>query len=129
MVNTKYNNYILNKFREKNLYEDGWFLEKAIKDAGFVDVKVSCKKMYYGTWIKGKATLNGLNVDHTLHEGGKAFTRAIAGAVEPVTRIFIGSAHFADEHSMSEFIEDAKADLINPDYHIYGDMYVPILRC
>lgn len=116
----------MKRFTKNNVYENSDFLEKLIKDAGFVDVKVKYTKLCYGTWMNGKVTLDNLNTDHSLHEGGRAFTRAIAGAVEPLAKSFIDQTHFADGHSMDKFIEDAKADLMNPNYHIYGDMYISI---
>jgi hypothetical protein len=37
----------------KNLYENGEFLEKAVKDAGFVNVEVKYQKLYTGVWALG----------------------------------------------------------------------------
>lgn len=36
----------------------------------------------------------------------------------------VGPTHFVDEKSMNKFIEDTKDDLMNPNYHLYGDMYL-----
>lgn len=40
-----------------NLHENGEFLEKTIKDAGFVDVQVIYTKMYNGSWATGKTPI------------------------------------------------------------------------
>jgi hypothetical protein len=45
-----------------NLYNNGEFLEKTIKDAGFVDVQVIYTKMYNGSWVNGEPISDYLNV-------------------------------------------------------------------
>jgi hypothetical protein len=49
-------------------------------------------------------------------------TRALADAVDPIVRYTVGFDVFPNEEEMQKFIEETKADLENPDHHLYADM-------
>ena len=52
----------------------------------------------------------------------------MGGAIDPLVRGFIREP-FADENAMNDFIEEAKAGMANPNYHLYGDMYGSFIPC
>jgi ubiquinone/menaquinone biosynthesis C-methylase UbiE len=49
----QYQQMMKKRIVSKNIYPNGEFLESAVKDAGFVDVKVKYQKLYPGVWALG----------------------------------------------------------------------------
>jgi len=73
-------------------------------------------------------TVNLLDVQRSwlpepkLYQGGRALTRALADAMDPLIRYHVGVSAFPTEEAMNKLIEDTKADMENPNYHFYVDM-------
>jgi hypothetical protein len=49
-------------------------------------------------------------------------TRTLADAIDPLFRYCDGLDVFPNDEAMEKFIEESRADLENPDHHLYADM-------
>ena len=110
---------------EQKLFVDGDRVEHFMREVGFVDIDVRVVKIEIGDWGPGFLD-NGMThahivLDPKLHGVGRACTEVwsegIVAFAQTLTR------YFPKHEERRVFVEKAKQDVLNLDYHMSASLY------
>jgi hypothetical protein len=113
------------RVEEKTLLE-GSRVEQFVREAGFIDIKVKVKKFELGPWGPGFSLCNCLSVDERKHYVAKECAKVWAEAMESNAQRM--NRYYPNSEERCDFAQDVKADVLNPNHHLYSKMYVILCR-
>jgi hypothetical protein len=105
---------------------DGERLPQFVREAGFTDVDVRILKFEIGEWGPGYPSYKFLTVDPTKHNVARVCGTVWAQAMEANADRM--NRYYPDDEERNDFAQDVKNDVLNPNHHLYAEMYV-ILCC
>lgn len=100
-------------------------LEQLMINAGFVDVKATKFKVEIGDWGPGLFPNRAISfVDRKKHKVARICVNVWSAAIHTFAEQL--TQQFPNDEERSEFADSASADITNPAYHLYCNMYLII---